>query len=504
MGKNAAILSEFDDCMCPSELQFDRLKRLLDSPALPNDMLKLDSRGLGNPEAVRELRSVVKQEGPVLVFVMETKIRGKHVERLQQTLGFAGCFAVDSAGLSGGLGLFWSKDVTVELKNYSSTHIDVVVRDALDASVSWRFTGFYGAPRAENRHHSWRFLRTLHNLPHADWLCMGDFNETLHGDEHFSQTARPEWQMRAFREATDECELQDLGWSGVPYTWDNRQSGDANVKARLDRVFANEEFRQKIEYVKSHNDYEQLVTETWRAQARQPGLHGVMNALEALQRKLMPWGVREFGCLTRTVRQLQKRLDRLRCQSVGRGPSQEETATMSKLREALKLEEIWLKQRSRVPWLREGDRNTAYFQAQARQRKRINKIANLQRSDGSFCASGDEDKEEIIEFYQALYTTQGYSNSEELLAYVPNRVTPAMNVMLCKPFEASEVQVALFQMSSSKAPGVDGFTAGFYQRHWELLKHDIVPAVLDFLNGGELPAGLNDTAITLIPKVERL
>lgn len=30
---------------------------------------------------------------------------------------------------------------------------------------------------------------------------------------------------------------------------------------------------------------------------------------------------------------------------------------------------------------------------------------------------------------------------------------------------------------------------------------DITAAILDFLNGGELPAGLNDTAITLIPKV---
>ena len=156
---------------------------------------------------------------------------------------------------------------------------------------------------------------------------------------------------------------------------------------------------------------------------------------------------------------------------------------------------------SRVPWLREGDRNTAYFQAQAKQRKRLNKIASLQRSDGSVCASGDEDKEEILAFYQALYTSQGYSNSEELLSHAPSRVTPAMNDLLCKAFEASEVHDALFQMASSKAPGVDGFTASFYQRHRDLLKHDIIPAVLDFLNGGELPPGLNDTSITLIPKV---
>ena len=174
---------------------------------------------------------------------------------------------------------------------------------------------------------------------------------------------------------------------------------------------------------------------------------------------------------------------------------------MKRLRDAMRLEEVWLRQQSRVPWLRDGDRNTAYFQAQARQRKRINRIVGLRRADGSTCANGDEEKVEVLAFYQALYTAQGYNNMGELLSYVLVRVTPDMNQLLEKPFEAPEIHKALFQMAPSKAPGVDGFTVGFFQRHWKLLQHDVVPTVLDFLNGGELPAGLNDTLITLIPKV---
>jgi hypothetical protein len=89
----------------------------------------------------------------------------------------------------------------------------------------------------------------------------------------------------------------------------------------------------------------------------------------------------------------------------------------------------------------------------------------------------------------------------ELLNLVPTRVTSEMNSLLDKPFEPGDVRAALFQTAPSKAPGVDGFTAGFFQRHWDILQHTIVPAVLDFLNGGELPVGLNDISITLIPKV---
>ena len=193
---------------------------------------------------------MMKQEGPDLLCVMETKISGKRVELLQGTLGFAGCFAVDSNGLSGGIGLFWSKNVVVGLKNYISSHIDVLVKKVDQPSVEWRFTGFYGAPRAEERHHSWRFLRTLNAVPHSAWLCVGDFNETLHASEHFSRTNRPEWQMRAFREVIDECSLQDLGWTGVPYTWDNRRAGEANVKARIDQAFANTDFLNYFEHAR--------------------------------------------------------------------------------------------------------------------------------------------------------------------------------------------------------------------------------------------------------------
>lgn len=44
--------------------------------------------------------------------------------------------------------------------------------------------------------------------------------------------------MVAFRDALEVCQLVDLGFSGVPFTYDNKRHGAANVKIRLDRAVA--------------------------------------------------------------------------------------------------------------------------------------------------------------------------------------------------------------------------------------------------------------------------
>lgn len=76
-----------------------------------------------------------------------------------------------------------------------------------------------------------------------------------------------------------------------------------------------------------------------------------------------------------------------------------------------------------------------------------------------------------------------------------------MSDYLDAPFTEQEVERALFQMAPSKSPGVDGFNAGFFQAHWDLVKPCVSQAVLKFLNGGDLPEEVNRTLLVLIPKV---
>lgn len=75
---------------------------------------------------------------------------------------------------------------------------------------------------------------------------MGDFNEVLDASEHIGGHGREEWQMASFRQAVDDCRFTDLGYSRLPYTWDNRQERKRNVNVRLDRALGDDKFMESM------------------------------------------------------------------------------------------------------------------------------------------------------------------------------------------------------------------------------------------------------------------
>ena len=125
------------------------------------------------------------------------------------------------------------------------------------------------------------------------------------------------------------------------------------------------------------------------------------------------------------------------------------------------------------------------------------------RAPNGELVTGLEDLETLAStFYRELFTAQPESTPEEVLDLVPTRVTDLMNEELDRPFSAQEVEKALFMMGASKAPGPNGFIAGFYQSHWETVGPSVTNAVLDFLNGGQMLDAMNQTMLVLIPKIK--
>jgi hypothetical protein len=71
---------------------------------------------------------MVKAKRPCLVFLMETKMKQRKMEKIRCLLGFQNLFAVDSIGRSGGLALLWKEEAGLEIQNYSYRHIQAAVK----------------------------------------------------------------------------------------------------------------------------------------------------------------------------------------------------------------------------------------------------------------------------------------------------------------------------------------------------------------------------------------
>jgi hypothetical protein len=69
-------------------------------------------------------------------------------------------------------------------------------------------------------------LRVQSDLP---WCVLGDFNEVMWSFEQMSKNRRPEQQMLAFRDVLETCGLVDLGFTGYPFTYNNKRSGNNYV-----------------------------------------------------------------------------------------------------------------------------------------------------------------------------------------------------------------------------------------------------------------------------------
>jgi hypothetical protein len=226
---------------------------------------------------------------------------------------------------------------------------------------------------------------------------------------------------------------------------------------------------------RQHENYDLVIREGLRGGAHD--LAGVQNSLGALRRTLRSWSEKDFGSVKKQLKDMRRRLEFLRSGSLRKGPTMEECNVMKRISDLLAREETMAKQRSRIRWLKEGDRNTSFFHAKAKERFRTNRIVSLKRPDGSLCSDQKELEVEANSFYKNLFQAKDITIVDDVLAYVPRKVSDQMNEQMCAPYSHSKIENALFMMKPNSSPGPDGFTVGIYIKHWGLLKAAVCDAI---------------------------
>jgi hypothetical protein len=152
------------------------------------------------------------------------------------------------------------------------------------------------------------------------------------------------------------------------------------------------------------SSYTWMVETAWGSLDNPMNLSQLSSQLEAVTGTMKDWEQFSFGSVRQELNRLRRELDSVRRSSLHSGPTRRERQLMARLSELLTREEVMEKQRSRIEWLREGDRNTSFFQARSKERVRINRISALRRDDGYIATTQEELESTALEFYSKLFT----------------------------------------------------------------------------------------------------
>ncbi|GKV15133.1 hypothetical protein SLEP1_g25935 [Rubroshorea leprosula] len=470
-------------------------------------MLAWNCRGLGEVSAISELKKLCFQHKPSIIFLSKTKRTATEMNLIRIDLGFEHCFAVDCVGRGGGLALLWTEEFTLQPSSASQSHIDVELVDP--RGRPWRLTGFYGRPEVARREESWTLLKSIKAASTLPWLCLGDFNEILRQSKKEGGNPRPSRQMDAFAEAINYCAFKELGFKGPRFTFMRKIHGDL-IKERLDRVLMNSEWLDMFLGAFSHHllalrsdhapilvmadtkigrcrnppaklfrfenfwikdpECEEKIKEGWKAGRGNMNMSQVLSKIASCGSLLTEWSQAKFGNIPERIKHLQQELLHIR-----NGSAQDNSlGTMEALEKELnnwqRKEEVLWKQRSRVQWLKEGDRNTAYFHNRASARRKKNHIAALMDDNGTSISDRTGIEAICIKYFKNLFTSRYSGPNRKILHALEGRISPLMATFLDRDFT----------------------------------REDITAAALEFLNKGSMEKDINLTHIVLIPKVKCL
>eukprot|EP00253_Pinus_taeda_P016535 PITA_16535 len=229
-----------------------------------------------------------------------------------------------------------------------------------------------------------------------------------------------------------------------------------------------------------------------------------------MKNKIKKWNKEEFGNIMEDKKRLEQRMEELQQMDITEGieeeRSQEEGRVLTHLEEIRKQEEILWRQKSRVQWLREGERNTKFFHKAMVQHRQRNKIFSIKNQEGQRVVQHEEIETVLVNHFKAIMKEPHIDRSEAIAKIgreIPNLITRDQNLALMRKITREEVEDIVRNMKRNKAPGPDGFTVEFFQAGWNFLASDVLEVVEEARINQRTWPGINSTLLTLIPKTNQ-
>lgn len=494
-------------------------------------------RGLNERPKRLAIRETMFREKPDIVCMQETKL--EHIDdRIQKEICgrcLNGYITRPANGTIGGMLIAWRESRFQQDSSITGQYcLTVQLYDRmLDQKI--KCTMVYGPTNAASRGDFFQELTNMKPTDNTPWIINGDFNITLEQADKNQSTQDWRWPL-AFSDLISNLELQNIRMEGRKFTWSNYR--DNPTMAKLDRFFLSNDWSQKfpntrqktlpntssdhcpimIEAITSFKKFrifrfenfwlqvqgfKTMVQERWQQSEIATTPMQLHNKLQDIEKTVATWAKNRTGSI--------KQQNEICRQFINWTEEANETRRLTDLEKRTKAiikhrftqlaeweEEMW-KQRAKMKWEVEGDKNTRFFHMYASRSKAGNAIGGIQK-DGQIYTDQRRKAEILREYYINLMGTN--QEVEEEIDW--EQLYPARFDLseLAQPVTEEEINESIASRPSNKALGPDGFCGEFYKAFQQVLLPDIRETLKNVMQGDGTLFPLNNAITALIPKTD--
>lgn len=206
--------------------------------------------------------------------------------------------------------------------------------------------------------------------------------------------------------------------------------------------------------------------------------------LKILKRNLKEWNRVSFGNLKLKIAAAEEKVLQAQLQLDSYTSTQAHIVLQvakSELHNLLQAEETHWKQKARIKWLEEGDRNTKFFHISAKIRGATNKISKISYN-GQEWSEQSTLKSAAVEFFSSTFRNLVNQIDQEIFKVNLPTVSEQQNSDLLTIPSAEEIKDIVFGLKRSSAPGPDGFSSSFFTHCWSIVRDTVITEVNFFFH----------------------
>lgn len=399
---------------------------------------------------LRETSSRLLNRHPKIAILLETRVKCDKAKKVRDYLNLRGKYLDNyQAHYNGRIWIFWDDSYKdIRLVKCTSQMIHCGVYDVNGNFQNW-MTAIYAMNQLDQRRKLWEDLEHIHNSQQGPWFLMGDFNNLTKSMDRVGGNLVTEREYVDLRNLMDHAGLFEKDSTGEYFTWTNKHS-IGTIYSKIDHVLGNIVWLQdntdvKLEILppsifdhcllclsdqknnrtlhtkfKFTNSvvkvagYQDIVRQSWnKAYVGRPMVR-LWYKLMRLQAPLIKLS-KQFSHLHMSIVQarteLLKAQEELTVDRMNRGNIEKVKKYTNEVIYLQEFNDIMLRQRTKLDWLREGDTNSAFFYAYLNSRNVATHISQLQKEDGTYIQNPADIEKEVCEFYGKLYGTREQSVS---------------------------------------------------------------------------------------------